>query len=84
MDSLQRVSAICEPWPRVSSPEEEEWRGEGEPCDTSYTSPLIAATTFEQADIWVSLKSMCAGQRNCTLSPGAGFWEAAEEGLACF
>ena len=25
---------------------------------------------------------MCAGQRNCTLSPGAGFGEAAEEGLA--
>ena len=24
MDSLQRVSAICEPWPRVSSPEEED------------------------------------------------------------
>lgn len=86
MDSLQRVSAICEPWPRVSSHEEVESGGEGcgEPRDMSYTSPLIAATTFEQAGIWVSLNSMCAGQRNCTLSPAAGFWEAAEKGLAGF
>lgn len=58
--------------------------GGGKPRDMSYTSPLIAATTFEQAGIWVSLNSMCAGQRNRTLSPGAGFGEAAEEGLAGF